>query len=359
MIENRIYNFSAGPAILPDEVLVKVRDNLLNYNKSGLGIMEMSHRGREFTEIIEGAEAALRRLLGLDDNFAVAFTTGGATNQFSAVPMNLLAGGTGNYIVTGTWAKKAFSEAKKFGEVHAAASSADQSFTYIPETIELSDQPAYLHFTSNNTVFGTQFHTEPHSGGAPLICDASSDFLHKKLDMEKYGLIYAGAQKNLGPSGVTLVLIRKSLLERIPDNLPIMLDYRTYVEHNSLYNTPPTFPIYVVAEVLAWLEAQGGLDVMEKRNREKAALLYDAIDSSGFYAGTAKPNSRSLMNVTFRLSDESLEPVFLQQALARGFSGLKGHRSVGGIRASIYNAFPLEGVRELVAFMKEFESAHG
>lgn len=359
MIENRIYNFSAGPAVLPEDVLVRVRDNLVNYKGCGLGVAEMSHRGKEFTEIIEGAEASLKRLLSLSDDYAIIFTTGGATNQFSMVPMNLMAGKTADYINTGSWSKKAIAEAKKFGEVRVAASSQEESFSYIPTDVDVSSDAAYLHFTSNNTIFGTQFSSEPDAGSVALVCDASSDFLHKPLDVSKYGLIYAGAQKNLGPAGVTIAIIRKDLLDRIPENLPIMLDYRTYVENNSLYNTPPTFPIYVVREVLSWLEAQGGLAEIEKRNRRKAGMLYDAIDASDFYRGTARKDSRSVMNVTFRLTDEALEPSFLEKAAAAGFSGLKGHRSVGGVRASIYNAFPEQGISELIKFMREFESSHG
>ncbi|MCB0344203.1 MAG: 3-phosphoserine/phosphohydroxythreonine transaminase [Bdellovibrionales bacterium] len=359
MIENRIFNFSAGPAVLPEDVLLQVRDNLLNYKNCGLGMMEMSHRGKEFTEIIQDTEATLRKLLSISDDYAVIFTTGGATNQFSMVAMNLLGGATGNYINTGVWSKKAIAEAKKFGEVHVAASSEGDSFSSIPTNIDLSNNAAYLHFTSNNTIFGTQFSAEPQAGSTPLICDASSDFLHKPLDVSKYGLIYAGAQKNLGPSGVTLVVIRKDLLERIPENLPIMMDYRTYVDGESLYNTPPTLPIYVVGEVLKWIDAQGGLVEMEKRNRNKAAVLYQAIDAGDFYRGTAQKGSRSVMNVTFRLASENLESLFLEKAKAAGFSGLKGHRSVGGIRASVYNAFPSQGVDALVEFMKEFESSNG
>ena len=359
-MENRIFNFSAGPAVLPEEVLQTVRENLLNYQGSGLGVMEMSHRGPEFTEIIESAEKNLRDLLGIGDDYAVLFATGGATNQFSMVPMNLLSqGATADYILTGAWSKKAVSEAKKFGEINIAASSEEKNFGFIPKEYALSSEPAYVHFTSNNTIFGTQFSSEPEVGGAQLVCDASSDFLHKKLDVSKYGVIYAGAQKNLGPAGVTLVIIRRELLERTPDGLPVLLDYRTYSEKKSLYNTAPTFPIYVVGEVLKWIQQSGGLDAMEKKNRDKATMIYNCLDASDFYRGTAETESRSVMNVTFRLPSEDLEGTFIKAAKEAGFSGVKGHRSVGGVRASIYNAFPTAGLEAFVSFMKEFEATQG
>jgi phosphoserine aminotransferase len=357
---SRVYNFNPGPAVLPVEVLETVRDNLLNYQNKGIGILEMSHRGADFEGILSDAENSLRELLSIGDDYTVIFTTGGATNQFSMVPMNLLSKGqTADYIISGTWAKKACSEAKKFGEVHVAGTSEDKNFSYIPKQLNFSSSPAYVHFTSNNTIFGTEFHAEPDVGQAVLICDASSDFLHKKIDITKYGLIYAGAQKNLGPAGVTLVIIRKDLLSRIPSGLPIMMDYNTYVKERSLYNTPPVFAIYVTAEVLKWIKRTGGLEAMQKRNEEKAGLLYKTIDESTMYRAHAEPGSRSLMNVTFRLKTEELEAKFAKEASAKGFIGLKGHRSVGGIRASIYNAFPLEGVKALVEFMKEFEQANG
>lgn len=354
----RIFNFSAGPAVLPEEVVARVRDNLLCYKDSGLGVMEMSHRGAEFTEIITKAEKSLRSLLEISDDYAVVFTTGGASQQFSMVPMNLLKKGTtAEYILTGAWSKKAAAEAKKFGEVSIAADGSGDNFTSIPEQLQLVDSSAYVHFTSNNTIFGTQFHKEPDIDDRVLVCDASSDFLHRKIDISKYGIVYAGAQKNIGPAGVTLVIIRKDLLERANDSLPVMMDYRTYVENNSLYNTPPTFPIYVVSEVLQWLESLGGLDAIYERNTQKAGLLYSAIEASSFYRAVVAEKDRSLMNVTFRLPSEELEKKFIQSATAQGLSGLKGHRSVGGIRASIYNAFPVAGVEALTEFMSAFEKA--
>ena len=354
-MNERIYNFSPGPAVLPIPVLENVRENLLNYKQTGLGVMELSHRGKQFSEIIEAAETRLRKLLSIGDGHEVLFVQGGATTQFAMVPMNLLGSNqTADYILTGSWAEKAFKEAKKFGETSIAASSKDENFCYLPESIKISNNSAYLHFTSNNTIAGTQYSNEPDAKGGTLICDASSDILHKKVDINKYGLIYAGAQKNLGPAGVTIVIVAKELLERAPDGLPAMLDYRVHAKAKSLYNTPSTFPIYVVGEVLKWIEEQG-LEKIEANNQEKAGLLYQTIDESDYFYGTAKTENRSLMNVTFRLSDESKEADFIEQATNAGLNGLKGHRSVGGMRASIYNAFPIDGVKELVSFMKEFE----
>jgi phosphoserine aminotransferase len=356
----RIYNFSAGPAVLPLEVLEIAKEDLVCYKDSGIGVMELSHRSSWFDEIIKSAEANLRDLLEIPDDYGVIFMGGGATTQFSMVPMNLLSGETqANYLLSGSWAKKACAEAKKFGTVHVAGTSEDKNFSYIPTGIELSGNPAYLHFTSNNTITGTEFSKEPDAGSVPLVCDASSDLMHKKIDVSKYGIIYAGAQKNLGPAGVTVVIIRKDLLDRAPDNLPVLMIYRTNVEKQSLYNTPPTFPIYVMGEVFKWVKRKGGLDQLEKINRRKAALLYDAIDATEFYQGTAEKDSRSIMNITFRIADHDLEPVFLEQAAQNGMVTLKGHRSVGGLRASLYNAFPEEGAAALVNFMKEFEKKHG
>lgn len=359
-MSNRIYNFNAGPAVLPVEVLETTKENLLNYQGSGLGVMELSHRSPEFTEIIETAEANVRELLNVNDDYAVLFTTGGASTQFSMVPMSFLPKDkTASYIITGSWSKKAAKEASKFGEVHIAASSEDNNFNYIPKSYDIAASSAYVHFTSNNTIAGTQWSSEPEVGDAELICDASSDIMHKGLDVTKYGLIYAGAQKNLGPSGVTLVILKKSLLDRMPATLPVMQDYRTYVEKKSLYNTPPTLPIYVVGEVLKWLKKNGGLNAMEKQNRDKAAVLYNCIDNNDFFVGTAANDSRSCMNVTFRLKNEDLEAAFIKEAKEAGFAGLKGHRSVGGMRASIYNACPTEAVNELVNFMTEFAKKNG
>lgn len=355
MIENRIYNFSAGPAILPDEVLLTVRDNLLNYKSSGIGLMEMSHRSKDFDEIIQSAEANLKKLLELSDDYAVIFTTGGASNQNSMIPMNLLGKDqVASYILTDSWSENSHKEAMKFGKTEVAASSKETGFNYIPKDLKISANSAYLHYTSNNTIVGTEFKTEPEVGNIPLICDASSDLLSKKIDARKYALIYAGAQKNLGPAGVTVVIIRKDLLDRVPAGLPVMMDYKIYVEKQSLYNTPPCLPIYVVGEVFKWLLNIGGLSVIEKRNQEKAALIYNALDSSDFYLPFAKKEDRSLMNISFNIANKDLEETFLKEAKAVSLNGLKGHRNVGGFRASVYNAFPLEGAKVLAEFLREF-----
>ncbi|MGK9475542.1 3-phosphoserine/phosphohydroxythreonine transaminase [Melioribacter sp. OK-6-Me] len=358
-MEKRIYNFSAGPAVLPEEVLLEAQKELYSYKGSGMSIMEMSHRGKIFDQVIKEAEADLRKLLDINDNYAVLFLQGGATLQFSMVPLNLMPPkNKADYIITGSWAKKAMKEAKRVGSVNIAASTESENFNRIPKQSELKLDPdaSYVHFTSNNTIYGTQWKTEPETNGVPLVCDASSDILHKKIDVNKYGLIYAGAQKNIGPSGVVVVIIRKDLLERSSDDLHTYLNYRIHAENNSLYNTPPTFGIYVAGLVFKWLLNMGGLDEMYKRNKEKAQILYDAIDTSdGYYKGTVVKEDRSLMNVTFRLPSEELEKKFIEEAKTKGFEGLKGHRSVGGIRASIYNAFPKKGVEELVQFMDDFK----
>ncbi|MEG8947798.1 3-phosphoserine/phosphohydroxythreonine transaminase [Rosettibacter firmus] len=357
-MEKRIYNFSAGPAVLPEEVLLEAQKDLFSYKGTGMSVMEMSHRGKIFEQIIKEAEADLRKLLDINDNYAVLFLQGGATLQFSMVPLNLMPPkNKADYIITGSWAKKAMKEAKRVGTVNIAASTESENFSRLPKQSELKLDPdaSYVHFTSNNTIYGTQWKTEPEVGNVPLVCDASSDILHKKIDVNKYGLIYAGAQKNIGPAGVTLVIIRKDLLERSSDELHTYLNYKVHVENNSLYNTPATFGIYIAGLVFKWLLNMGGLDEMYKRNVEKAKILYDAIDSSdGFYRGTVVPEDRSLMNVTFRLPNEELEKKFIEEAKKRDLDGLKGHRSVGGIRASIYNAFPKKGVETLVTFMEEF-----
>ncbi|HNJ41577.1 MAG TPA: 3-phosphoserine/phosphohydroxythreonine transaminase [Acidobacteriota bacterium] len=360
-VPKRIFNFSAGPAIMPVSVLEQIRDEMMSLPGVGMSVLEISHRSKVFDEIIQTAEAKLRSLMGIPDNYHVLFLQGGASLQFSMVPINLLpANGSADYIVTGVWSEKAVKEAKKVGTVKTAGTTKAENFSRIPNQSELTLDPdaAYVHFTSNNTIFGTEWRTEPEVGNVPLICDASSDILSRPVDVSKYGMIYAGAQKNIGPSGVTLVIVRDDLLAKIPDGLHTMLDYRTHVKDKSLYNTPPTFGIYVIGLVAKWLEGLGGLVAMEKMNQEKAGILYDAIDASEFYRGTAEKNSRSLMNVCFRLPSEELEKDLIKQATAAGFDGLKGHRSVGGLRASIYNAFPKEGVAALVEFMKEFERKH-
>ena len=360
--DKRIFNFSAGPAVLPEPVLRRAQQALWDIDGAGFGIAECSHRGPEFSSVLDEAEANIRELASIPDDYAIAFLQGGASMQFAMVPMNFLARGkTADYLNTGSWSKKAIAEAKRVGEVHVAASSEDENFSYIPgpDAIRYSASPEYVHITSNNTIFGTEWQrdSEP-SPSAPLVCDASSDIFSRPIDIARYGMIYAGAQKNLGPAGVTLVIIRKDLIEKGNSDLPPMLQYRTHVDAGSCYNTPPVFPIFVVGEVIKWIQNLGGLAAMAELNREKAALLYDFLDGSEFYRPTARPDSRSLMNVCFRSPSEDLDKQFVSEAKARGLAGLKGHRSVGGMRASIYNAFPRQGVEALVAFMKEFEQAH-
>ena len=358
-MEKRIYNLSAGPAILPEEVLLEAQKDFYSYKGSGMSIMEMSHRGKIFDGVIKEADADLRKLLGIDDNFTILFLQGGATLQFSMVPLNLMPPkNKADYIVTGAWAEKSVKEAKRVGAVNIAATTKPDNHSRIPKQSELKLDPdaSYVHFTSNNTIFGTQFGTEPETGNVPLVCDASSDFLHKKLDMNKYGVIYAGAQKNIGPAGLTVVIVRKDLLERSSDTLHTYMNYKVHADNETMYNTPSTFGIYIAGLVFKWLLNMGGLDEMYKRNVEKAGILYNAIDSSdGFFKGTTSKEDRSLMNVTYRLPNEQLEEKFIKESSAKGFSGLKGHRSVGGIRASIYNAFPKQGVEALVDFMNEFK----
>ena len=358
-MEKRIFNFSAGPAILPEEVLLEAQKDLFSYKGCGMSVMEMSHRGKIFDGIIKEADANLRKLLNIGENYSILFLQGGATLQFSMVPMNLMyPKNKADYIVTGSWAEKAVKEAKKVGTVNIAATTKSESYVRIPKQSEFKLDPdaSYVHFTSNNTIYGTQFRTEPEVGNVPLVCDASSDFLHKKIDINKYSLIYAGAQKNIGPAGVVVVIIRKDMLERSQDSLHTYMNYKVHAENETMYNTPTTFGIYISGLVFKWLLDMGGLDEMYKRNKEKAKILYDAIyNSDGYYKGTTVPEDGSLMNVTYRLPNEDLEKKFLDEAKKKGFEGLKGHRSVGGIRASIYNAFPKKGVEELVQFMQDFK----
>ena len=361
-MSERIFNFSAGPAVLPLPVLEEAQRELVELPGVGMSIMEISHRSKTFDEIIGRAESGLRDLLNLPDNYHVLFLQGGASLQFSMIPMNFLPKeASADYILTGSWGKKAIKEAKRTGGVNVAATMADGNFTRVPQQDELKLDPhaAYVHLTSNETIEGVEWKQEPEVGDVPLISDASSDILSRPLPIEKYALIYAGAQKNMGPSGVTLVILRDDLLARIPEGLHTMLDYRTHVEAKSLYNTPNTFGIYIIMLVTKWLLEKGGLEAMHRENEAKAKILYDAIDATGFYRGHADADSRSLMNVTFRLPSEELEKQFVTEATAARLDGLKGHRSVGGIRASIYNAFPREGVEALVSFMKEFERKNG
>jgi phosphoserine aminotransferase len=359
-MSERIFNFSAGPAILPEPVLEKARDAIWAYEGSGIGILEHSHRGASFKKVIEEAEANCRELAQIGDEYHVLFLQGGASTQFFMAPMNWLGPDkSADYINTGSWSKKAMKEAKLFGKVHEVASSADENFNYIPtsDTWSFSENPTYLHYTSNNTIAGTQFAEVPSApNGAPVLCDASSDIFSRPVDISKYGMLYAGAQKNLGPSGLALVIVRKDLVEAGNEGLTSMLQYRTHAKAGSCFNTPPTFGIYMMGEVFKWILAQGGLAAIEKLNKAKAKTLYDFLDESKMFRGTARVDSRSSMNVTFRATSEELEAKFVEEATAAGLAGLKGHRSVGGMRASIYNAFPAEGVDKLVAFMKDFES---
>jgi phosphoserine aminotransferase len=355
----RLHNFSAGPAVLPESVLLEVRDELPVFKDIGSSVLEISHRSSTYTEIDAEATRLLKKLLGLSDDWHVLFLQGGASMQFYQVPLNFLpVDGSADYLVTGAWAKKALKEAGLVGRARKAATSEDRNYNYIPDpsTWDLDRGAAYLHYTSNNTIFGTQFQYEPEAD-VPLVCDASSDFLSRSIDVDRYGLIYAGAQKNLGPAGVTVVLVREDFLQRRKEGLPTMLDYRTHV--GTLFNTPPVFAVYIVGKVLRWLDELGGLEAMRRINEEKADKLYQRIDASDFYRGTAEPDSRSRMNVTFRMADEDLEQRFVNEAKTAGLLGLKGHRSVGGIRASLYNASPPEAVAALVAFMNEFERKNG
>ena len=358
----RIHNFSAGPAVLPVEVLEQVQRDLLSLPGVGMSVLEISHRSAAFDEIIEGCERDLRTLAGIPSNYHVLFLQGGASLQFSMVPMNLLPpGGSADYVVTGVWAQKAVKEAKRVGGVKIAASTEAENFARVPSQAELTLDPSasYVHFTTNNTIYGTEFHYTPAAGDVPLVADASSDIFSRPIDVPRYGLIYAGAQKNLAPAGVTLVIVREDLLERTPATLPTMLQYAVHAENKSMYNTPPVFAIYVMRLVVAWVLKQGGLQGVERVNVRKAEKLYAEIDRTGFYRGHAQKDSRSRMNVTFRLPSEELEKKFVKESTAAGLDGLKGHRSVGGLRASIYNAFPEAGVDALVQFMQEFERRNG
>lgn len=361
---HRVYNFSAGPSAIPLPVLEKARDELLDFKGAGMSVMEMSHRSAEFTSVIEGAQDAVRRVLEVPDNYSILFLQGGATLQFSMIPMNLYVDGKPmDYIHTGNWTKKAIGEAKKVGPVNLAGTSEGEKFSRIPplDSLSLSPSPSYLYICSNNTVAGTQYKQFPETGVIPLVADMSSDIMSRKLDVSKFALIFAGAQKNLGPSGVTLVIVRNDLAERASDKLPSLLQYRTQIAANSLSNTPPTFGIYMLGLVMEWIEEQGGLDAIEKRNEEKAKILYNAIDATEFYSCPVNTGDRSLMNVVWRIKggDEELEKKFVAESKEADLSGLKGHRSVGGLRASIYNAMSIEGVQTLVDFMKQFEEKNG
>ncbi|MCX7628182.1 MAG: 3-phosphoserine/phosphohydroxythreonine transaminase [Methylophilaceae bacterium] len=358
----QIYNFSAGPAVLPKEVLQQVRSELLDWHGCGMSVMEMSHRGKEYMAIQAEAEADLRDLMEIPAHYKVLFLQGGASSQFAAVPMNLLRGKTkADYVNTGEWSKKAIAEAKRYCEVNVAASSADRNFSYAPtqDQWRLDPDAAYVHYTSNETIGGVEIFWTPDTGKVPLVADMSSHILSRPIDVSKYGLIYAGAQKNIGPAGLTIVIVREDLIGQSMPGTPTMFDYKTHADNESMYNTPPTFPIYVAGLVFKWLKARGGLVEMEKINIRKAALLYDYLDSTDFYHCPTARENRSRMNIPFTLKDPSLDEAFLKGAQERGLLQLKGHRSVGGMRASIYNAMPEEGVRMLVEYMKEFEQKNG
>jgi phosphoserine aminotransferase len=362
MTNNRIFNFAAGPAIMPVPVLEEAQKHLLALPGVGMSVMEISHRSKTFEDILDQAIGDIRELAGVPSNYKVLLLQGGASLQFSMVPMNLLTAGTvADYIDTGSWAKKAIKEAGKVGKVNVAATTKGDNYARIPEPAEIkyTSGAAYVHMTSNNTIEGTQWKTLPNAGQAPLVSDASSDIFSRPIDVGRHALIYAGAQKNLGPSGVTTVIIREDLLGRSQETLPTMLNYRVHADNNSLYNTPNTFGVYLLGLTMKWLKSLGGLSEIAKVNERKAAKLYAEIDRSGFYRGTAQKASRSLMNVTFRLATEELEKLFVKETTAAGLDGLKGHRDVGGMRASIYNAFPEQGVDALVEFMREFERKRG
>ncbi len=360
MENNRVYNFNPGPAMLPLEVLKEAQSEMLNFKNSGMSILEISHRAKEYDEVHNQAKADIKELMGLGDDYEVLFIQGGASMQFNMVPQNFaIDGKIGNYILSGSFASKAYKEACILGEAHVAASSKEIQFKHIPtqEEINLSDNAAYLHVCYNNTIYGTEYHYIPETNGIPLIADMSSDMLSRPLDFSKFSLIYAGVQKNLGPAGVCLVVARKSFIENSPQALPTMLRYDTYSKNNSLYNTPPAFGIYMVGKVAAWIKNQGGLEAMGKLNAAKSKVVYDAIDNSnGFYRGHADKDSRSLMNITFRLPSEELEAKFAAEARQHELCGVKGHRSVGGMRTSIYNAMPMEGCQALAAFMEKFKN---
>ena len=358
---SRVYNFSAGPAVLPEEVLREAAEEMMDYRGCGMSVMEMSHRSKVFDEIIKEAEADLRDLMNIPDNYKVLFLQGGASQQFAAVPMNLMKNKKAGYIITGQWAKKAFAEAKIYGEAVELASSADKTFSYIPDCSDLAitDDMDYVYICENNTIYGTKFKELPNTKGVDLVSDVSSCFLSEPVDVSKYAVIYGGVQKNVGPAGVVIAIIREDLItDDVLPGTPTMLKYKTQADNDSLYNTPPCYGIYICGKVFKWIKKMGGLEVMKQKNEEKAKILYDFLDQSEMFKGTVAPEDRSLMNVPFVTGDADLDAKFVKEAKAAGFENLKGHRSVGGMRASIYNAMPKEGVEKLVEFMKEFEAAN-
>ncbi len=355
---SRVYNFSAGPAVLPEEVLKEAAAEMLDYNGTGMSVMEMSHRSKAYEEIIQGAEQDLRDLMNIPDNYKVLFLQGGASQQFAMIPMNLMKNKVADYIITGQWAKKAYQEAQVYGKANAIASSADETFSYIPDCSDLpiSEDADYVYICENNTIYGTKFKELPNTKGKTLVSDVSSCFLSEPVDVTKYGVIYGGVQKNIGPAGVVIVIIREDLItEDTLPGTPTMLKYKIHADNASLYNTPPAYGIYICGKVFKWLKKMGGLEAMKKRNEEKAKILYDFLDNSKMFKGTVRKEDRSLMNVPFVTGDADLDAKFVKEAKAAGLENLKGHRTVGGMRASIYNAMPKEGVEALVAFMKKFE----
>lgn len=358
---SRVYNFSAGPAVLPEEVLKEAAEEMLDYKGTGMSVMEMSHRSKAYETIIKEAEADLRQLMNIPDNYKVLFLQGGASQQFAMIPMNLMKNGVADYIVTGQWAKKAYQEACMYGKANKIASSEDKTFSYIPDCSDLpiSEDADYVYICENNTIYGTKFKTLPNTKGKTLVADVSSCFLSEPVDVSKYGVIYGGVQKNVGPAGVVIVIIREDLItEEVLAGTPTMLRYKTHADAESLYNTPPAYGIYICGKVFQWLKRKGGLSAMKEYNEQKAKLLYDFLDESSMFHGTVVKKDRSLMNVPFVTGSDELDAKFIQEAKKAGFENLKGHRSVGGMRASIYNAMPIEGVERLVAFMKEFEAAN-
>lgn len=355
----RVYNFSAGPAVLPEEVLQEAADEMLDYRETGMSVMEMSHRSKAYDTIIKEAEADLRELMNIPDNYKVLFLQGGASQQFAMIPMNLMKNRVADYIVTGQWAKKAYQEASLYGKANKIASSEDKTFSYIPDCSDLpiSEDADYVYICENNTIYGTKFKTLPNTKGKPLVADVSSCFLSEPVDVTKYGVIYGGVQKNIGPAGVVIVIIREDLItEDVLPGTPTMLRYKIHADADSLYNTPPAYGIYICGKVFKWLKKMGGLEAMKERNEKKAKILYDYLDESKLFKGTVRKEDRSLMNVPFITGNEELDAKFVKEAKEAGFENLKGHRTVGGMRASIYNAMPIEGVEKLVEFMKKFEA---
>lgn len=355
----RVYNFSAGPAVLPEEVLQEAADEMLDYRGTGMSVMEMSHRSKAYDTIIKEAEADLRELMNIPDNYKVLFLQGGASQQFAMIPMNLMKNRVADYIVTGQWAKKAYQEAFLYGKANKIASSEDKTFSYIPDCSDLpiSEDADYVYICENNTIYGTKFKTLPNTKGKPLVADVSSCFLSEPVDVTKYGVIYGGVQKNIGPAGVVIVIIREDLItEDVLPGTPTMLRYKIHADADSLYNTPPAYGIYICGKVFKWLKKMGGLEAMKERNEKKAKILYDYLDESKLFKGTVRKEDRSLMNVPFITGNEELDAKFVKEAKEAGFENLKGHRTVGGMRASIYNAMPIEGVEKLVEFMKKFEA---